>query len=348
MNNIKRQKQVYFWLISGCVLIILMIIVGGITRLTESGLSMTNWKPVTGFLPPLTEEAWQAEFDGYKASPEFKHYNHHFTLTEYKGIYFWEYVHRLFGRVIGFVFIFPFLWFWYKKAFTARLKKRLVIIFLLGLSQGLMGWLMVKSGLVENPHVSHYRLFLHLFFAITLVLYIYYTALLVKYPDHKWKPRTTLKKWTLIVFLLTLFQVAYGALVAGLKAGFIYNSYPKMGTTWLPQSLWNSSPDFGFMVIFEDPGTVQFIHRTFALILVVVAFLFWYKFKTYAMPKWVAVGVFLQAVLGVFTLIYIVPIALGVLHQLVAILILLLLTNQLFTANYMLKSQLINLKSRTK
>ena len=347
MNNIKLQKQVYFWLISGCVLIVMMIVVGGITRLTESGLSMTNWKPVTGFLPPLSEEAWQVEFDGYKASPEFKHYNHHFTLADYKNIYFWEYVHRLFGRVIGFVFIFPFIWFWFKKAFSIRLKRRLGIIFLLGLSQGVMGWLMVKSGLVENPHVSHYRLFLHLFFAITLVLYIYYTALLVKYPSHEWKPNKSLKKWTLIVFLLTLFQVAYGALVAGLKAGFLYNTYPKMGATWLPQSFWNSAPEWGMMVVFEDPGTVQFIHRTFALIVVVFAFMFWRKFKTYQVPKWVGISILIQAVLGVFTLIYIVPITLGVLHQLLAIVILILLTHQLFKANYLYKSDILNIKSKT-
>src|SRR5690554_171843 len=344
MNNFKRQKQVYLWLISGCVLIVMMIIVGGITRLTESGLSMTNWKPVTGFLPPLSAEAWQLEFDGYRASPEFKHYNHHFNLEDYKRIYFWEYVHRLFGRVIGFVFILPFIWFWIKKAFSPRLKRRLGIIFILGLSQGVMGWLMVKSGLVENPHVSHYRLFLHLFFAISLVLYIYYTALIVKNTNHKWKPEKGLKIWTLIVFLLTLFQVAYGALVAGLKAGFLYNTYPKMGATWLPQSFWNSNAELGAMVVLEDPGTVQFIHRTFALIVILFAFIFWRKFKTHQIPKWVGVSILLQAVLGIFTLIYIVPITLGVLHQFVAIVILLLLTHQLFIANYSEESKNIKIQ----
>ncbi|PWH84693.1 COX15/CtaA family protein [Brumimicrobium oceani] len=336
------QKQVYFWLLSGCILIVLMVVVGGITRLTESGLSMTNWKPVTGFLPPLTEEAWQEEFDGYKASPEFKHFNHHFTLSEYKDIYFWEYVHRLFGRVIGIVFIVPFLFFWLKKSFNQRIKKRLGIIFLLGLSQGVMGWLMVKSGLVDNPHVSHYRLFLHLFFAISLVLFIFYTALLVRYPNHNWKPEMALKKWTLLIFIVTLIQVAYGALVAGLKAGFLYNTYPKMGADWLPQSLWNNYPELGIMVVFEDPGTVQFIHRTFALIVVIVAFIFWRKFKFYAMPKWIALGILLQAILGVFTLLYIVPISLGVLHQLIAILILLMMTLQLFTANYTMEFKKLN------
>lgn len=334
MTQIRLQKQVYYWLLTGAVLVALMVVIGGITRLTQSGLSMVEWKPVTGIIPPLSEADWQSEFELYQQSPEFKHFNYDFSLSEYKQIYFWEYIHRVVARLLGLIFIIPFVWFWVKKAFPKKLKPRLWIIFALGLGQGVMGWLMVKSGLVDNPHVSHYRLMMHLMFAVALVLYIYHTALWVKYSYPEKKVESRLKKATILLFILTLLQVSYGALVAGLKAGFLYNNFPKMGPNWLPATASYNFPDMGMMILFEDGGTVQFIHRIIAFLVLFAAIAYWKRFGEERFPKWILVTILLQVILGIITLMTFVPVSLGVLHQIVAIFILLLIVRQLFDANY--------------
>ena len=173
----KTHRPIIIWLLTGCLLMYLMVVIGGITRLTGSGLSITQWKVVTGTLPPLSEESWQKEFDSYKQTPQYKLINSDFTLSDFKGIFWWEYIHRLIGRIIGFVFLVPFIWFWMKKRFPEGFMKKAIVLFALGGFQGFLGWFMVKSGLSENVHVSHYRLAAHLISALTVLGFTFWYAL---------------------------------------------------------------------------------------------------------------------------------------------------------------------------
>lgn len=330
----KHSNQIYIWLVTGVVLITCIVIIGGITRLTRSGLSIVEWKPISGILPPLSEREWIETFEKYQESPEFIHYNNHFTLEDYKMIYFWEYLHRLFGRVIGIAFIIPFVIFLLKKAFSPLIKKRVFVILLLGAAQGIMGWVMVKSGLSDQPHVSHYRLMMHLILAVFLIAYIYYTALLVKNEDYKYtfQVKDRWRKWVVFVFILLLAQLIYGALVAGLKAGYIYNTFPKMGNSWLPVNFANQLSENGLLAFFEDPGIVQFMHRILGFILMFTLGLYWFKFRHKKLLSFHLLSgtVVIQVLLGVLTLLLVVPIWLGVLHQFVAILLVLFLTHHYF------------------
>lgn len=336
MNHSKRK--IYNWLISGILLIALILIVGGITRITQSGLSIVHWKPISGVLPPLTEAEWTATFEEYKKSPEFVHYNSHFTMSDYKKIYFWEYIHRNLGRLIGLVFIIPFLFFWYKKYFTPKILNRCFIILLLGLSQGLMGWLMVKSGLSDQPHVSHFRLMFHLIFALTLISYIYYTALIVKY-NHRINYKmhnTSWRKWVILIGFLIFLQIIYGAFVAGLDAGLMYNSFPKMGGYWFPPTLSDDLKTNGFNSLLNHPGTIQFIHRVLGTLLLIASVFFWFKFRKL---KNISIQVFtvlimVQFCIGIITLLFAVPIWLGVLHQFFAVLIVINVTHQLYKSRW--------------
>lgn len=337
------DKYVFNWLITGCILIGLMLIIGGITRLTQSGLSMVSWDPIMGAIPPLSQEEWEVSFEMYKQSPEFHHYNSDFTLSEYKSIFFWEYIHRLLGRIIGLVFLFPCIYFWWKGFFHSHLKKAVAIIFIMGAFQGLLGWLMVLSGLKDIPHVSHIRLAAHFMMAIILMLYIFWSALRIKYPTIIQTNKFIVKTYFLLGLLFL--QAIYGAFVAGLKAGLMYNTFPKMGDRWFPSELSFVFEREGWMSLFNSGGWVQLIHRVLAFIILFYYGLIYLKAKKLKLNlqqqlslQLVGMLLFLQISLGIITLIYAVPITLGILHQAVAVVLLLATTYLIF--NFRHKTQI--------
>lgn len=324
-----EKKKIYRWLFSGIALIALMVIIGGITRLTQSGLSMVKWEPIIGAFPPLNEKEWMESFELYKQSPEFIHYNSHFTLDEYKGIYFWEYLHRLIGRIIGLIFLVPCIYFWVKGWFDSHLKKQVIFIFLGGLMQGVVGWAMVKSGLVDKPHVSHYRLAAHLMTALALIIYIYYVALTIKY-EIKSASRSKLLQPVNVFFALIVLQIIYGAFVAGLKGGRVYNTFPKMGENWFPPEMGIILKRDGMLSFLESSGWVQLIHRFLAYSIVGMAIFIFLKTRKSGLQllqrksfNLVLILILLQVVFGITTLLLAVPVFWGVLHQFTAILVLL-------------------------
>ncbi len=323
--NDNSKKQLIIWLLSGCVLIAIMVLIGGITRLTHSGLSMVTWKPVTGMIPPLNEQQWVEEFNKYQTSPEYIKKNYHFTLSEFKDIFFWEYLHRLIGRIIGFVFLLPFIYFVIRKKIKEKwLFKNLILMFLLGGLQGFVGWYMVKSGLVDNPNVSHYRLAIHLMLALTLFSFIYWNVLCLSFPKINY---TNLKlnkiyKLSLWLMFVTIIQLSYGAFMAGLKAGKMYPTYPKMGAEWMPYIIIQNFKEQGWIFLIQDPYTIQFIHRWVAVIVLLLSYyIFWEvkKNRVEGLQKtavnWLFIAINTQFLLGIFTILYSVPVWLGVLHQ---------------------------------
>ncbi|MFK5891310.1 MAG: COX15/CtaA family protein [Flavobacteriaceae bacterium] len=330
MQN-KTPKIVGYWLLLGAVLVITMVVVGGITRLTHSGLSMVKWHPISGIVPPLNTTEWQAEFNHYKTSPEYIKHNYHFSLEDFKSIFWWEFIHRFIGRVIGIVFLIPFLWFYFsKKLSDKKLLKHLIVIFLLGGLQGFIGWFMVKSGLVNRPSVSHFRLALHLVTALFLFSYILGTALpilLDKTKNSIFYPK--LQKRLKILLGLVSLQIIYGAFTAGLKAGYIYPTYPKMGSEWLPDQAIESIKNTGISAFVENPILVQFIHRWLAALVLFFFVRFYLKARRLELTvpqikcNYTLISlIILQITLGIFTLINAVPVSLGVLHQLGAVLVL--------------------------
>ncbi|MCG8475535.1 MAG: COX15/CtaA family protein [Cytophagales bacterium] len=321
-------KPIVWWLLCGCLLIFFMVVIGGITRLTNSGLSMTDWKLVTGAFPPVTETQWLNEFEKYQQSPEFQKINYHFSLQEFKSIFWWEYIHRLVGRVLGLVFIIPFAVFWWRKKVSKRLAPKLFLIFVLGAFQGFLGWYMVKSGLVDKPHVSHFRLAAHLLLAFITCAVVLWTALDEWYEGRKVSVRISSAQSAGLKFFaaLLLVQIVYGAFVAGLRAGYVYNSFPKMGGKWIADAVFSIDPLWKNWI--EGIAGVQFVHRYLAYLLMAVGIaLFVSLWKRLQGPArrgvmlWGA-SLLVQFLLGVFTLVYKVPIVLGVAHQVVAFLLL--------------------------
>ncbi|TAL62705.1 MAG: heme A synthase [Bacteroidetes bacterium] len=317
-------RPVMVWLFSGCFLIYAMVVIGGITRLTGSGLSITKWKVVTGTLPPLSEDAWQKEFDAYKQIPQYKLINSNFELSDFKQIYFWEYLHRLLGRVIGIVFIVPFIWFWVKKKLPNGFLKKALVLFALGGFQGFLGWFMVSSGLSENVYVSHYRLAIHLISAFAVFGVTFWFAMdLTPPPTPSPQERGEhhlLKKISMLLFSVVILQIIYGAFVAGLKAGYGYPTWPKMGNEWVPDDVVALEPVWkNFM---EGHAGIQFIHRYLAYVVVLIVGIIFYRARemqiTSEQKKIInALGIIVlaQFILGVFTLVYGVPIVIAVLHQ---------------------------------
>lgn len=337
-----KNKLIYYWLLSGCAIIALMVVVGGITRLTQSGLSMVEWKPIVGAIPPLNEKEWIQEFEKYKTSPEYKVYHAHFTLSDFKSIFFWEYLHRLIGRVLGLVFIIPCLVFWLKGKFSSEMKRRVLLIFIGGLLQGVLGWFMVKSGLVNNPHVSHYRLAAHLVMALGLIAYIYWTAMCYKHGTRRIANKMISSSLLNGFLILISIQIIYGAFVAGLKAGKMYNTFPKMGDYWLPKEIGHAFQEMGVRALTESHSVVQLIHRIIGIACVLFASYLIIKAKTYnpiifRSVQLLASLIFMQVLLGIITLILAVPITLGVLHQSVAIIILLAIFRLKFKSNFVWK-----------
>jgi heme a synthase len=328
--NIKSRTNIVLWLFSGCFLIFAMVVVGGITRLTGSGLSITKWDVVTGTIPPLNDADWQKEFDHYKETPQFKHINTHFEIEDFKQIYFWEYVHRLLGRFIGIVFLIPFLWFLFTKQLNRTLMFKCLLLFGMGALQGFIGWYMVKSGLVNIPSVSHLRLALHLFTAfMTFGLTFWFTFELIhteKFELGGWQKK--LFSFALIVFVLVSVQIVFGAFTAGLKAGYVYNTWPLMGDKLIADSVFFGVSEYGWKAFVNNISGVQVVHRYLAYVVVLaITLLYIYvrkKQKTEVQKllpgqlqalNIVIVVVLFQFVLGVLTLLFNVPVYLGVLHQ---------------------------------
>lgn len=381
------NRNIVIWLFTGCLLVFCMVIIGGITRLTGSGLSITEWKLIRGILPPLNEQQWTEEFNNYRQIPQYRELNYNYTLKDFKAIYWWEYIHRLIGRIIGLVFLVPFLFFLITKQIKVEIDKVLVIflfgilqfyftnqiintqplikavstlvfcvisiyyfyyairsngifhklifLFFLGALQGFLGWYMVKSGLINNVRVSHLRLAIHLLTAFITFGFIFWVMLGIIYPEKDKVNVLTksLQKLSLVILLLTILQIIYGAFVAGLKAGHIYNTFPKMGDEWIPEAVTYGWQVEGVDSLISNITSVQLIHRSIAWLLTFLIIAIWVYAKKKNTP--IAIGaekillstrqnqalnilliaIIFQFWLGVFTLLYNVPITLGVIHQ---------------------------------
>ncbi len=321
-----QNRAVATWLLVLCGLVFGMVVLGGFTRLTGSGLSMVDWRPVTGILPPLTEADWQRLFEMYRQSPEFQKVNFEFGINEFKGIFWLEYLHRVLGRVIGLAFLVPFIYFVVKGYIQRSEWLKYVVMFVLGGMQGLLGWYMVKSGLVDVPEVSQYRLTAHLVSAFIIYAYILWVALSLLFPapeggrKHPWYGRTV------AVTSLIAVTIISGGFVAGLKAGKIYNTFPMMGDFWVPPGLMALEPFW--RNFFDNMVTAQFDHRVLAITTFVIVVIYWFRVRKADLPKRARPAVnallhtvALQVLLGITTLLLAVPVVLGAAHQAVAMLL---------------------------
>jgi heme a synthase len=319
---------VRWWLLSVAALIAIMVLVGGATRLTESGLSITEWKPVTGALPPLNDEQWSQAFEGYKAIPQYRELNAGMTLPEFKSIFWWEWSHRLLGRMIGVVYLLPFLWFMWRGSLGGELKRRLWVIFALGGLQGAVGWWMVASGLSQRVEVSQYRLATHLVLALLIYAAIVWTLrrLTVRSPI---VATAGSKATSVILLVLTFVQLYLGALVAGLRAGKVYNTWPDIDGGFIPSTARLFFEQPWWRNLFDNPLTVQFEHRMTAYTLFALAILHVAEAiraradgTVVSGALWLLAAITLQATLGILTLLNQVPIDLALTHQAVAIAVL--------------------------
>ncbi len=312
------------WLLLMIILVFLMIMVGGLTRLTDSGLSITEWELFKGILPPLTEETWIIYFNLYKEIPQFKLINPLMTLEEFKVIFYWEYFHRLFGRVIGLVYLIPLIIFTFAKVFNKKTLITFYFIFFLILLQGVIGWYMVESGLTSNVSVSHYRLSLHLFLAFVIISFLIWNYLNYKNNENKifFNLKLILPK---IFFMFILFQIIIGAFVSGLDAGLIYQTWPKMNLSYFPDDL--KLIDFNLTNLLNNQSFVQFLHRTTAYLILLLAlfigFKLYFKKEKFFLFNYFAVFVVLiiQVFLGIFTLISGLNLYLASLHQITSVIL---------------------------
>ena len=323
MSMLKRPNQIANWLFIVAGLIFMMVVVGGITRLTESGLSITEWKPVTGAIPPLNAADWQAAFDAYKQSPQYKLMNAGMDLSAFKAIFFWEYAHRLLARIMGAVFALPFLYFLIKRAVPAGYIWKLALLFVLGGAQGGIGWLMVASGLTDRINVKPAMLAAHLSMALLLLSAIVWTALDLKQlaKDNRAKP-SRFRPLAMVVMTLLFSQIFFGAITAGLRAGHAADTWPLMNGRVLPEGVaWAGSV---WMTLTSDPFLIHFIHRWWAWVVVVALVILARRVKAHGVrPAAVAIhsAFGLQILLGIATVMSGVNIALAVLHQAVGALL---------------------------
>jgi heme a synthase len=333
-NQALNDRAVRWWLFAVAALIAIMVLVGGATRLTESGLSITEWKPLTGTLPPLSQEQWTQAFEGYKAIPQYRELNAGMSLSEFKSIFWWEWSHRLLGRVIGMAYFLPFLWFLWRGYLSGELKRRLWGIFALGGLQGGVGWWMVASGLSERVEVSHYRLATHLVLALLIFAAIVWT--LRRLTDRPPAAANRRLKITSVVLLaLTFVQLYLGALVAGLRAGRVYNTWPDIDGGFIPSAARLFFDQPWWRNLFDNTLTVQFEHRMTAYALFAIAVLHAVDaIRSRADSAvirgalWLVAVITLQATLGILALLNQVPIDLALTHQAVAIAVLTFATIQ--------------------
>lgn len=321
MTKQKDNKKVMYWLLTGCALLFIMVIIGAITRLTDSGLSISDYKLITGTIPPLNEVEWQEAFALYQQYPEFQKLHSHFTLSDFKEIYFWEWLHRVMGRLIGLVFIFPFIYFLITKQLTSKTIKKSIVLLALGAFQGFLGWYMVKSGLVDMPNVSHYRLAAHLTTAFLTFAATLWVALDLKFPIKQKPISKSFRNLIIVGYIILLIQIIYGGFVAGLEAGLLHNHWPFMSEgKFIHETAYNQNPFY--LNFIENKSGIQFIHRTFAYVVVIIIGIIWYRAKQLTLTKQqdqainsLLILVCVQFALGVFTIMYGVPIWLGVAHQ---------------------------------
>jgi cytochrome c oxidase assembly protein subunit 15 len=312
-------------------MIIIQVLLGGITRLTGSGLSITEWKPILGALPPLNEADWLKAFEQYKQIGQYKHLNFEFTLSDFKFIYFWEWFHREWARLIGVVFFIPFVWFIVKKKIEKWMINPMIILFLLGLLQALLGWIMVASGLNEEDlYVDHIRLAIHFIAALGLLCYTLWFALVLLVPNEERVVSLPLKKQTNLLLVLLVVQLIFGAFMAGLKAANFATTWPLINGEFIPSSLANDS----ISTFTHDPLAVHFVHRNLAYLLAIMIILWYRKAKQVEAGvyfiRWRSVPlllVLLQVLLGILTVLYAnnstVLLWLGVAHQFTGMMLLL-------------------------
>ncbi|MDZ3835859.1 MAG: COX15/CtaA family protein [Rhodospirillales bacterium] len=323
----RRYRAVGVWLFAVAAMVFVMVVIGGLTRLTESGLSMVEWRPVTGWLPPLSEAAWQDTFQAYRATPEYQKVNAGMSLDEFKGIFWLEYVHRLWGRLIGLAFAVPLVVFLARGWLDRRLAPRLVLLFVLGGLQGALGWFMVASGLVDRPDVSQYRLVAHFGAALLIYVALLWVALGLVVRTPPWNPSRGLGRGILALGALAVVTMLSGGFVAGTDAGYAYNSFPLMDGQLVPDGLMSMSP--AYLNFFENITTVQFTHRALAMTTLAAVILFWLLARRRPMPRRARLAVhavlaaaLAQVALGISTLVLVMPIALAALHQTVGVILL--------------------------
>ena len=324
INKFKNESLIKVWLLSLITLVVLMIVIGGLTRLTDPGLSITEWQLFSGILPPLNSTQWDTYFQLYKAIPQYKFLNYDMTISEFKIIFFWEYVHRMLGRLIGLTFLIPFIYFTYKSILTMEYKIKFLLIFLLILFQGFVGWYMVQSGLTHNLSVSHYRLSFHLTIAFVILSSLVWIYLNFNTGNNKKFFLNFLKLNLLKILIILLFiQIIIGAFVSGLDAGKIYQTWPLMNDNFFPNDFVIAKVNDLFS--FNNHSWVQFLHRMNAYLILFLVILFGSKLfmtKNYTLLKpylLVLFGIFIQSILGIFTLISNLNIVIASLHQISSI-----------------------------
>ncbi|KPK12674.1 MAG: heme A synthase [Acidithiobacillales bacterium SG8_45] len=323
------NRAIAIWLFVVAALIFSMVVLGGVTRLTRSGLSMVEWAPIMGVVPPITEAQWQETFDKYKQFPEYQKINKGMSVHEFKSIFWFEYSHRLLGRTIGLAFLIPFIFFVVRKQIEKQDVPKYLLMFVLGGLQGLLGWYMVKSGLVNRPHVSQYRLTAHLVAAIAIYSYILWVAwgLIVPKRDAEATRLRSLRNLGIGLTGLIILMIVSGGFVAGTKAGLAYNTFPTMNGYWVPEGLYAMQP--WWLNWFENATTIQFNHRLIAWILILAVPAYWFHARRHAPDEATRLALHLllamlaiQVVLGITTLLHAVPVALGAAHQAGALLLL--------------------------
>ncbi len=328
MGRRPRPSSVGVWLLIMAAMVVAMMVLGGVTRLTHSGLSIVDWRPIMGTLPPLGEMAWQETFASYKHFPEYRQINAGMTLDEFKAIFWFEYSHRLLGRAIGVLFMAPFLIFLAMGRIERALVPRLLVIFVMGGLQGLLGWFMVQSGLVDRPDVSQYRLTAHLGLAFLIYGYIIWVALdYLRTPmPHPAQAASAFGTWLRLLVFWILFVVLTGGLVAGTDAGFAYNTFPLMDGAWVPAGLIDQTP--WVLNFLENRTTIQFDHRILAILTAVFVGGLWLSARrqplsaeTQRAIHYLAIALILQFTLGLLTLLLAVPVAIAALHQLGAVIL---------------------------
>ena len=294
------------WILFGIIMLVIQVLLGGITRLTGSGLSITEWQPIMGTIPPLNHQDWEAAFLKYKETAQYKYLNTQFILSDFKFIFFWEWFHRLWAILIGLVFLIPFIYFLIKKYFKGWMIAPLVILFLLGALQGAVGWIMVQSGLNPNDvYVSHIRLAAHFMAAMILIAYALVFWLQMKVEKQNIIIQPALKSWASVIMLLMIIQIMYGAFMAGLKAAPVAPTWPSINGMWYQPSFFNE----GFKSLFYNKITIHFIHRNLAYLLTIIILIWWFKARniTYSKEfnqarKWLLIFLFIQVALGISTI----------------------------------------------
>ena len=328
MTN-QTRRIVIVWLALCCLLIFIMVLLGGAVRLTDSGLSMVDWRPIMGVFPPLNDIAWRQVFEQYQQFPEFKIVHTQMDLQKFKFIYLMEYSHRMLGRLIGLIFVLPFIYFVVARKISSTLAFKLGLLLVMGAVQGGMGWYMVRSGLVDNPQVSQYRLVLHLLIAV--IIYAYMLKILSELLPIPSVHPPRVQKFGVVLIGVILLMIASGGFVAGTHAGFIYNTFPTMGGEWMPSQVSSLTPIW--LNLFENPVAIQFFHRLMAMLVfglvVIYAFMLMGRSRPAYQQGWrifislgLLIAVFLQVGLGIATLLAGVPAVLGVAHQAGALILL--------------------------